>query len=307
MKNLAELAALSKTLDVTKLPCETWMIYGETKTGKTRLACMVAKSPLCERLFLFSGENGEETVIRMVHEGVLTMEEAAKIMVIKMVDMPDTPYFYETMVKVYTVHKDLKICEEHGRVFCPKCTAAKVTEGWLDFNLMKLGKKDWVVLDTGSQLGISVMAYLMKGRPIEDKPDWNEYGPQGRILSDILSVVQAATCNHIWVTHVMVLDDMEDINKDPESKQKQAQPRDKFYPLVGTKPFSITVGKYFGTNIFLQKKLGKHMGGSGSLFNTATVCGSRIGLQLELDQSGLTRLPELMLAAKKGEKVAPSK
>lgn len=302
MKNLLELAALREKMDASELPNDTILIYGESKSGKTEYAATLAESDAYDKVYWYDGENGSETIIRMAAEGRLSAKAAAKIILIKVVDTPNAPYFQETMLKVYCVNKTHKICEKHGRSDCPICTKEGITEGWMEFNLYKLGKRDLVVTDSGSQFATSIMAYLCKGKELAFKPGWDEYGPQGRMLADALSVVQAATTNHVWITHVLIADDTEDINKD------EKQVKDKFYPLVGTKNFSASVAKYFGTVVFLKKRLGKHMGGSGSTFMLETLCGSRIGMKVE-DDVGLKSLADMLKKAKavKSASVAATK
>lgn len=290
--NLAELAKLSHSLEKETLqPNETIILYGEPGTGKTEYGGTIAKSPDIDRVYWFDGENGSETLFRMIRDGKLTEAEAAKIILIKVQDLPHRPYFQETIIKCFTLEKDLKICQLHGRVNCPTCITAKVESGWLDFNLYKLGKRDCVVVDTGSQFADSIMSYLCKGQEIDFKPGWDEFGPQGRILHDVLSVVQAGTTNHIWIAHQLVHDDVDDINKDAK------QTKDKFYPRIGTKNFSMGCAKYFGTKAHLKKKLGKHAGSSGSTSTSEAIVSSREGMLIEED-IGLKNLAEVIAKAR---------
>jgi hypothetical protein len=43
----------------------------------------------------------------------------------------------------------------------------------------------------------------------------------------------------------------------------------------------MNTAKYFGTVVWLEKKLGKHKASSGSLSNIKTMAGSRLGILLE--------------------------
>lgn len=294
MKNLAELAKLAQALTVEETPCESILVYGDSKTGKTQMVATIAKSKLIDKIYWFNLENGAATLSRMVLDGKLTEEEASKIIMINITDTKEKPYGYETMAKVYTVFRDQEICEAHGRVKCPVCIKDEIKTGWLRFNLKELGKRDCVVLDSGSQFANSIMASLTQGQEIGFKPGWDEYGVQGRVLTDCLSSVQAAWTNHIWITHQISVDNPDDINKDDKLK------RDKYYPLVGTKGFSVSIAKYFGSVCYLSKKLNKHVGGSSTTYSDNMITGSRIGMKLE-DDIGLQHFHEVFENAKMGK------
>lgn len=294
MKSLAELAALRNKAEASELPCESILIYGEGGTGKTVYAATIAESNLFDKVYWFDVANGSEAIIRATVEGRISEKAAAKIVIIKIIDTPLQPYAYETISKVYTTNRDWQICEAHGRADCPICIKAKIVDGWLTFNLFKLGKRDVVVLDDASQYGDSIMANECKGQPLGYKPGFSEYGAMGRTLTDVLSVVQAGTTNHIWIARLLIDDDIEDMNK--ESKDT----RDKMYPWIGSKTYAPTVPNRFGTKIFLKKKLGKHMGMSSSTSTMEAVVGSRIGMKVE-DDIGLKSLAYYVESAKLGK------
>lgn len=291
MKNLAELAELRKKAEASELPCETMLIYGDGGTGKTEYAATIAESDLIDHVYWFDIANGSETIIRAAATGRISPKAAAKIIIIKIIDTPLQHYGYETISKVFTSNKEWLICEAHGRANCPTC---KDAPGGLKFNLFKLGKRDCVVLDDGSQLSDSILSYQCKDKELGFKPGWDEFGPMQRILTDILSVVQQGTTNHIWLARVLVLDDYEDINKEDKLK------KDKFYPAIGSKTFAAGVSNRFGTKILLKKKLGKHMGSSGSTSTMEAIVGSRIGLKVE-DDIGLKSLAYHFEMAKLGK------
>ncbi len=294
MKSLAELAALRNKAEASELPCDTVLIYGDGGTGKTEYVATLAESDMYERFYWFDITNGSETIIRMAAEGRLSAKAAAKITLIKIIDTPLQHYAYETISKIYTTNREWQICEAHGRCDCPNCIKDKITEGWLPFNLFKLGKKDVVVLDDASQFSDSILSFQCKGQGLGFKPGWDEFGPMRRILTDVLSVVQAGTTNHVWIARLLIESDNEQINVD------EKQQKDKFYPAIGSKTFAPEVPNRFGTKIFLKKKLGKHMGMSGSTSTMEGVVGSRIGLKVEED-IGLQSLAYYLEKAKFGK------
>ena len=239
------------------------LIYGPPKSGKTRLAGQSAKIPEIKNVYFFSLENGHETLI---HECGLTEEEMDKVTVYKIQDTTDEPIAVETMLKAMSSRNDIKICDTHGRVDCAICTKAK--RSFTPFNLSKCTHSDIVIIDTGTKLGDSALAGTMIGRDSMAKPGWDEFGIQGKWLTDILSVVeQAVFTNFIVTCHAL-------FEKDDDGTEK-------VFPLMGTRPFSLRVAGKFGTVVYLDKKLNKHVGGSSSTYRGNVLTGSRVGAKLE--------------------------
>lgn len=238
------------------------LIYGPPKSGKTRLVGTAAKIPEIKRIFWFDDENGVETLLSIG----LTEEELDKITIIKIADTRDEPIAIETILKAFTSKVPVKICEAHGRVSCAACAKAALPS--ITFCLSELNHNDLVVVDSGSQLGDSAMAALCLGKDSMFKPGWDEFGIQGKWLGDILSVIQACkNTNFVVITHEIALDD---------SDGKQM-----YYPLMGTKNFSMKVAKYFGTVVYVHKKMNKHTAGSSSTYLGDRLTGSRVNAKIE--------------------------
>lgn len=239
------------------------LIYGPPKTGKTRLAGQTAKIPEINNVYFFSLENGHEVLI---HECGLTEAEMDKVTLFKIQDTTDEPIAIETMLKAMSSRTDIKICDKHGRVDCAICTKAKAP--FTPFCLAKCTHNDIVIIDTGSKLGDSALAATMMGRDSMAKPGWDEFGIQGKWLTDILSVVeQAVFTNFIVTCHAL-------FEKDDDGIEK-------VFPLMGSRPFSLRVAGKFGTVVYLDKKLNKHVGGSSSTYRGNVLTGSRVGAKLE--------------------------
>lgn len=268
--NLAELAQTTKALE--RRPNHSVLLYGHPKTGKTRLVGTAAKLPEIERIFWFDLENGAETLLHMG----LSIEELKKITLFSIPDTHDTPRGVETVLKAFSTSarnaSPVRICDAHGKVGCVICDKAGKKSS--EFYLPTMTHKDLVVIDSGSQLGDSALALAMIGKPAECKPGWDEYALQGKYLSDICSVIQAAYyTNFIVATHVISIE--EEMNN---------VKRDKYFPLIGTRSFCQKVAKYFGTVIFTEVKLGKHVAGSSSTYKNDTITGSRVNARIEADK-----------------------
>ncbi len=260
-----------------KRPNHSILLYGPPKTGKTRLVGTAAKLPEIRRIFWIDGENGAETLLHMG----LSSAELDKITLYRIPDTRETPRFMETVLKMFSAKEPIMICDEHGKVGCVECQD-KITKKFTGepFCLKDCTHDDLVVIDSGSQLGDSGLNLACAGRPIEFKPGWDEYGLQSKWLGDILSTMQAAyKTNFIMISHVI-----------PIEEELNGVKKDKLYPLVGTKAFCSKVGKYFGTVVYTEIKMGKHAAGSGSTYKTDAITGSRVNALME-------KAPELSMKA----------
>ncbi|WCD44287.1 putative ATPase [Polaromonas phage Tiera] len=237
------------------------LLYGPPKTGKTRLAGTAIRIPEFRRIFWFDGENGYETLLNMG----LTADELAKVTLFRIKDTRDKPIFVETMLKALATKSANKFCDRHGKWECPDCKKASLP--FTSFDLRELTHNDLVVIDSGSALGDSALNACMLGSDSMAKPGWDEYAIQGKWLGDILMQIQAATnTNFLVITHEIAI----------ESDKKEV-----IYPLIGTKNFSMKCAKYFGTVAYVEKKAGKHVAGSSSLYRHNLVTGSRVNAQIE--------------------------
>jgi hypothetical protein len=267
------LLALSEAIksEQDKPKNQTLLIYGHPTTGKTRLAVTIAKVPWVKRVVWFDFENGSETLFTMARNGLLTPEEASKILLFKIPDTPESCMAYETALKVFTNSKKVwKICTLHGRADCEECAKAKASfQG--EFSLSAMTPEDFVVTDTISQVGDSILNYACRGKGQGFKPGWDEYGLQGRELNAFLTVIQAASyCNFIGVSQALVAE-YEELGKI----------REKIFPLCGTKPFSYKVAKYFGHKIYLSMDNKAHKAGSATTYKMDILTGSRADWRIE--------------------------
>ena len=245
----------------------TFLIYGEPKTGKTRLVATIAKIPELKRIFWFDTENGIETISTMYREGVLTDEQVEKIILIKIPDTRIQPTAIETMLKSIASPNAVTICDKHGKVDCATCK--KTGEPAIDFDYKSLTHEDAVVIDSMSQVGASALSAACLGKAAEYKPLIDDYGATGKWLGDLCTVLQAAQYCHIFaITHVLT-----DYNETTKVT--------KLYPLCGTRNFSEKFAKYFGNVIFTSKKLKQHNAISSTTADATVQTGSRLGLLLD--------------------------
>lgn len=264
---LTEIAAALKT----KPEGQAILIYGDPKSGKTWLAATMAKVPAIRKIYYFDLARESDTILKMMQIGYFTPEEADKFEIFRIPDLPSSPRGFETVLKVLTSPKKFYICTDHGKADCLQCKTGT------PFELGALDYRDVVIIDSGSQLADSIMAYYCKGRPVDYKPGWDEYGPQGRILSDLLSVIQAGQTNFIMITHVLT------VEEETGEYTPKGEPitRDRYFPLIGSKNYSMRVAKFFGHVVLTNLRKKKHQAGSSTSYRSDAITGSRLGWEME--------------------------
>lgn len=256
------LSDLAKATALVK-PNHSILVYGPPKSGKTRLIGTAAQIPEIERIFWFDTENGAETLLNMG----LDEQALAKIILFKLPDTRENPVAIETMLKAFSAKQPIAICDEHGVVNCIHCKQGATFQGEL-FRLADCTHNDLVVVDSGSQLGDSAVNATCKGKPADYKPGWDEYGLSGKWLGDILTIMQQAHhTNFVVATHEIALEGDDG--------------KDRMYPLIGSKNFSMKVAKYFGTVVYAHMKMNKHAAGSSSTYRSDVLTGSRVNAKIE--------------------------
>ena len=311
-----KLTEIAKAVKQEGKPLDCWnlLIYGDPKTGKTRLAATIAKVPYINNVHFFTLENGRQTLITMFEQGILTEKQAEKINIYTIPDTRDLPMGMETIMKVLTSYRNNIICEEHGKVDCMTCAVREPSKNMAgaevlgkiksysgqSFNLKLLTKSDVVIIDNLSQLTRSIAAYSTKGKDYEFKPGWDEFGLIGRVLGDALGVMQACSnTNFIATSHrVGIRFTLEGKVADSEEITEE-NTIEKYFPAVGSKNFSLLSAGFFSHIIYIEKKMNMHKGGSATNYNKDILTGSRGGWRME-DEKALDLAPLFEKLAGKG-------
>lgn len=245
------------------------LIYGPPKTGKTRLVATAAKIPEVTKIWWFDLENGAETLLHMG----LTDDELDKIEYIKVTDTREAPWACETLLKTICTSRGAWISQATGRVVDAKARK----EGDIFFKLSDCKNSELVVVDSGTQLGLSAMNAAIYGQPHSYKLQLDDYGLAGKWLGDIMSVMQQAThTNFVLITHETMVEDNDK--------------KIKFFPMCGTAKFSLSMAKFFGTVVYTHMKMKKHCAGSSTSFSNDKITGSRLNIAMETSELSMHAL-----------------
>jgi len=268
----AEMVALAD-IDATLAPKKI-LLYGMSKTGKTFQAMKLAEHGYI--IHYIGGENGH-----LVGKQ-LTLEAQKRIDIIQLPDTITNPCMMQSLAHLFK-NGEFKPCVEHGLHKCIKCTGAM-----LPFNFLKIadmGPKDIIVLDSGTQWGNSILAWMALKQPEDWTPEWEHWRRQGAVLDMGLGVIQNSTKNWIVITH--------------EIAHENQAGDEKIFPMAGTRNFSRNSAKYFDTVVYCEVVNGKHIFASRTTYKNKVVTGDRMGVQVESSDKGLLPIFEADLSGNK--------
>lgn len=268
--------------DSLKLPPHT-LIYGESKTGKTRMYGRLAKT---RKLVILDNEGSTRTLMA---EGNLSPEYRKNVSVIRLPDTKIFPISSVTIRKILSLPPQTKFnfCNEHGNHNCPRCKASG--KPFTEFSVQKdvIEANAILVIDTLSQLTSAYIEFIRakenKNLPTtlgnlsldnlstldnlkdSEKLEWDDWAHLGNLCWEVLKAIQSAPYEIIAVTHpIMAM--YEDGTK-------------RITPSMGTDKFSVKVANHFDNVIYAEFKLGKYNYQTVPSLNNA-VCGSRDAIDI---------------------------
>lgn len=243
------------------------LVYGGPKTGKTEL---VAKLAAKKKLWWLDLEDGIKTVVNNPRIPVPWLDN------IEVFRIPDTqimPIAARTLLKIIK-GANCEICHVHGAVGCPICK--RDGGGVSTINLSTFTNNDVLVIDSVSQLAQSAMNDIQKAviaaDKFDEKPSWDDYFNQGRIMDRIFSIMQQASFNVVAISHEQMVE-MEDGSK-------------KIVPIGGTSQFSKVFAKYFDDVVYCEVVNKGHKAASATGYKNNVVTGSRSGKAIEARKEG---------------------
>ena len=244
------------------------IIYGASKTGKTRMIGRLAKT---HKLLWFDTENGINTLLDPTN---LDKEYLSNITYIKLPDSFEEPLAAQALMKVFSF-KETKICDTHGIVDCPTCLKEKAEFTTVD--LKKLPEGTIVVVDSLAQLVNSWMNHIARGKPEGYKFQFDDWALLGVYGKKFLTNIQVSPINIIITSR-----EMEVIMEDG---------RKILVPNGGTRNFSCDVPGYFDHVVYTNMVGKKHAQGSSTTYTTQAMAGSRTNALVESDAASKMYTP----------------
>lgn len=248
------------------------MLYGPPKAGKSKLAGSLAEK---FNLLWFDLEKGHAVLFQLPQEWQERIE---------LIEIPDTPSFpiaIQTMLKVIKGQRT-RICHAHGVALCAAClkNKDKTDVDFTEVELNALGS-DWVVVvDSGTQLTESAIRHITKGQDEDYKLKTDDWGNLGKLMSLFYGYIQNAPF------HIVVISHETDLAKKDEDPTQ-------IVPSAGSKNFARSVSRYFDDVVYCERKNGRHVAASSTLYNQMILTGSRSGISLEKNKGGEVSLLDL--------------
>lgn len=265
MANFADIAAKENPQSI--------LLYGRSKAGKTELAAKLANEGY--KLIWIDMEKGSQTLTHAIKP-----EFFKNVTYISIPDTLENPVAIVTVGKLMASKVPVTVCDKHGVIACPFCKTNLET-----IDLTNLGPDTVLVLDTGTQLSDSALAYVMKEENKKmftafERADFDAYGHQTRLLNSVFSNLQQKACHRILITHEEIIE--------------QTDGTKLIMPKCGTKNYSRNFPRFFDHVVYCYVSNKDHKVASDTAFNTRILTGSRSAIAMEKGAS----LKDLLLAGK---------
>lgn len=241
------------------------LIIGLPGSGKSTLAAEMAEHGW--NLIWLNVENAAKTLRK------LSPEAQARITLVNIPDTATFPVACQTLIQLFQKNK-ADICDVHGVVGCSVCKKAEKSFTLVD--LTALTNKDIVVLDTGTQLGQSILAYATKDLPITAKAERDDWGKVRKYTEFFKSQFQGAQFNLIVTCHCQ------------EAELEDGKTR--LVPQFGSSSMGANFGSAFDHVIYCDLVNKEHKAFSSSTASTKFLTRSRDDFAIERE-GALSLLP----------------
>jgi len=246
---------MAKLSTVTPSIYKRVLITGLSGTGKSTLAASLASD---FHLHWIGIENALDTLLK------LPAAWQENVDVYQLPDSAAYPIAADTLMTLFKAGV-ADICDTHGKVKCAICMKEGAPISRLDLNAM--GQNDIVVLDSGTQLSHSILSHTMRNKPVDAKPERDDWGALRKYTEFFGSQFQAARFNLIVICHAI------------EATMEDG--RVKLVPNFGSQAMSAEFGKFFSDIIYTDVKNKKHVANSDSIFSNTVLTKSRTDFRIE--------------------------
>lgn len=228
------------------------IVMGLSGTGKSTLTSELTKE---FNLKWFTLDNDSDILLK------LPLEQQERI---ELFDLPDSatfPVAADTLMKLFRSKKG-DICHAHGVFSCVACKKQGDPSLYTEIDFTTLDpKKDVVVIDTGSQLSHSILAKATKDKPVDYKPERDDWGALRKWTEFFYSEFQAARFNLVVIFHAIEVE-MED-------------GKFKLVPSFGSKDMSSKIAGAFSHVVYTDIVNKKHKAFCKSTESSAFLTKSR--------------------------------
>lgn len=231
------------------------LVSGLSGTGKSTLVAELATQ---FDVIWIDLENAKDVLTK------LPAEALARIQYISLPDSASFPIAVQTLMVLFKTGKAI-ICNAHGKHDCAICKKAEAPVDELD--ITNLPVTTILVVDTITQLAASILAYTCKDKPIEYRPERDDWGALRRYSEYFASQFQAYKGNLVCTCHAI------------EAELEDG--KTKLVPAFGSKDMSSKIAKSFGDVIYCDTKNKRHVAYSSSLAANNLLTKSRADFVIE--------------------------
>jgi len=235
------------------------MLFGLPGSGKSTLAAALSKT---HRITWISVDNDRDVLLKLPE---------AQLENINFIDIPDSatfPVASQTLLQLFKNQRG-QICHTHGMYECKVCAKNKAEFSGVDFT--KFTSQDICVLDTGSQLGRSILSHVTKDEAVDYKPERDDWGALRKYTEFFASQFQGFRGNLIVIFHAIEHNVM----------QGEKVISTKLIPDFGSKGMALTIAKNFSHVIFMEVKNKRHRAYSSSTASNDCLTKSRTDFRIE--------------------------
>ena len=243
------------------------LFYAPPKCGKTAAVFGLAK--LGYKIIYLGLENGHLVVANPLLK--LSEEDYERIELFNIPDREDNLVAYSAMRQVFQ-GKRFALCQTHGANSCRICQPnSKVPlENPMVIDPTTWDSKTIVVLDSLTQLFISIKASIIAETHLNGRMTQQGWGDVGNTMDSIVSRMQQAPYHLVVLTHTQRIEDTT-----TDAKGKQIVVGVRHQPIAGSQNYSANVAKNFDIVVYGEKVRGKYNMYSDPTANPNVLVGSR--------------------------------